>query len=149
MASDDYWEQWRDWMDEFIAVDKACDAFLRRRGPKWSLVKYRWDNPDRLLSGPVRDGFWGNIHILFVPEASTFRFTYAAWRDEDQGIDHGKRVSMRFWSTSNDDGSGDRYLLRYEATVTNVQQTLDQAWDGLLRLSTQDKSRRTRIELQL
>jgi len=148
MASDDYWEQWNDWMDEFIAVDKACDAFLRNR-PEWSLVKYRWDNPDRLLSGPVRDGFWGNIHILFVPEASTFRFTYAAWRDEDQGVDHGHRVSMRFWSTSNDDGSGDQHLSLHFATVTHVKQRLDQAWDGLLRLSRQSKFRKTRIALRL
>jgi hypothetical protein len=106
MTSDDYWEQWGDWwMSKFVEVDKACDAFLRDR-TEWSLVKYRWDNPDRLLSGPVHDGIWGNIHILLVPEASKFRFSYAVWYDKDLGTDHGHRESVRSWSTSDDDGSG-------------------------------------------
>jgi hypothetical protein len=77
-------EEWRDWNEKFVEVDKACDAFLRDR-TDWSLVKYRWDNPDRLLSGHVREGVWGNIHIL-LPEASIFRFSYAIWRSAKRQV---------------------------------------------------------------
>ena len=79
MASD-YWDEWDiTWSAYFAEVDKACHDFLRDR-KEWSFVKYRWDNPDRMLSGPVSNGVWGNIHILFFPELSKFRFTFAAWR---------------------------------------------------------------------
>jgi hypothetical protein len=72
MTSDDYWREWHaSWMTAFVEVDKACDDFIRGR-TQWSVIKNRWDNPDRLLSGPAAEGFLGNIHILFLPEASKF-----------------------------------------------------------------------------
>jgi hypothetical protein len=149
MASGDYWREWRpSWMTAFVEVDKACDEFLRDR-THWSLVKYRWDNPDRLLSGPLVDGFWGNIHILLVPEDSKFRFSYAAWRDVDLGVIHGLRVTRRFWSNSDDDGRGDHYLSLDDATGAIVKQTLDGAWVGLIRLSKQKKLREDLIKLPL
>ena len=138
---DDYWEYWRpEWLKSFVAVDEACDQFLHERNreatePRWSVVKYRWDNPDRLLSGAVLDGFWGNIHILLLPEASKFRLSYAAWRDEDVEVAHGGyRVSKRFWVTSDDNRRGDQYL-PIEAPSKAVKLSLDEAWDGLVALS--------------
>jgi hypothetical protein len=131
----DYWEEWHSsWMNAFVQIDEACHAFLRER-TDWSLVKYRWDNPDRLLSGPVHNGVWGNIHILFVSKASKFRFTYAVWRDEERQVEATVIVTRRLWSTSDDDGRGDRYLSLDEATVTRVKQILDEAWNSLSRLS--------------
>jgi hypothetical protein len=59
-------EEWRDWNEKFVEVDKACDAFLRDR-TNWSLVKYRWDNQDRLLSGHVREGGLGKHSHLACP----------------------------------------------------------------------------------
>jgi hypothetical protein len=145
----DYWEQWDDWwMNKFVEVDNVCEAFLRERNG-WSLVKYRWDNPDRLLSGPVGNGIWGNIHILFIPEESKFRFSYAVWRDEDRGVDQGHRVSLRFWSTSDDDGTGDYYLSTDNASETNVRQTLEQAWGKLVTLSRQREFHEDWIRLPL
>jgi hypothetical protein len=92
-------------------------------------------------------GVWGNIHILLVPEASKFRFSYAVWYDEDLGIDQGYRVSLRSWSTSDDDASGDRYLSLDEATVTSVKRCLDETWAGLLRLSMQPMVHADRIRV--
>lgn len=72
--------QFRDWSEKFAKIDRSCHAFLRDRNVHredsewWSVVMYRWDNPDRLLSGYVKDGVWGNIHILFLPEDDKFRF---------------------------------------------------------------------------
>jgi hypothetical protein len=134
--ADDYWEQWQiSWMKAFPEVDKACDQFLHER-KEWSLIKYRWDNPDRLLSGLVQNGVWGNIHLLFIPEHGMFRLTYSAWRDEDQGIDlhHAYRVSKRFWATSDDDGSKDRFL-KVDMRAELYKRSLDEAWDRLLGLS--------------
>jgi hypothetical protein len=138
--ADDYWEQWQTgWMKTFIEVDKACDQFLHERNG-WSLVKYRWDNPDRLLSGLVQNGVWGNIHILFIPDNSIFRLTYSAWRDEDKGTDVYRtyRVSKRFWVTSDDDGGKDRFL-KVDASAEVVKRSLDEAWDRLLGLSKHGK----------
>jgi hypothetical protein len=138
--ADDYWEQWQSWwMKAFSEVDKACDQFLHER-KEWSLVKYRWDNPDRLLSGLVQNGVWGNIHLLFIPEHSMFRLTYSAWRDEDQGIDvhRAYRVSKRFWVTSDDDGSKDRFL-KVDMPAELYKRSLDEAWDRLLGLSKHGK----------
>jgi hypothetical protein len=134
---DDYWEHWRpEWLKSFVELDAACDDFLRER-KEWSLVKYRWDNPDRLLSGVVWDGVWGNIHILLVPELSKFRLSYAAWRDKDQGVDaHGAyRVSRRSWLTS-DDAGGDTYLNR-DTPAKEFKLHLDKSWTVLLTLGEQ------------
>jgi len=139
--ADDYWGQWQNWWDvkAFLEVDKACDQFLHER-KEWSLVKNRWDNPDRLLSGLVQNGVWGNIHLLFIPENPMFRLTSSAWRDEDRGVDllRAYRVSKRFWVTSDDNGYKDRFL-KVDAPAEIIKQSLDEAWGWLLIVSKDGK----------
>jgi hypothetical protein len=152
MATDNYWEDWQDsWKNLFVEVDKACNAFLSDK-TGWSVIQYRWDNPDRMLSGPVHDGFRGNIHILFVSETSTFRFSYAVWHDEDRVVDRGVdrrhpyRVSMRSWSTNNDYGDKDLNLPIKEATEEIVTKILDDTWGRLRKLSNLPPKRQDLIK---
>lgn len=110
------------------------------------MLKWRWNNPDRQLWGPLTDGVWGNMHILWFPEKERFRFTFAAWRDEGEKRENGRVMFSRYWSTS-DDINGERYLARAEATQDSVEGVLSEAWKGLNQLSREKKFRVIQITL--
>ncbi len=145
--SEDYWKDWdENWAKLFEQVEKATARFLAKR-EHWALVKFRWDSPEYLLSGPIREGLWGNIHVLLLPESSRFSFTYAIWRDEDLPVQGGLRVFKRNWSTS-DDMNGNIYLKLSPASL-EIENILTDIWSKLEYLSKAQKFRTTDVKLPL
>jgi len=147
---EDYWRLWATKHDSSSAlarVDEACSKFLADK-KSWTVVANRWDNIDRLLSGPVPDGIWANIHLLLVLETYQLRFTHAIWRDKDAGLKDGIREVVRLWSTS-DDGYGDTYVDVKAAHKELIREHLDKAWEGLAYLQNVSKFRESTIRLHV
>ena len=147
-----YWEFWSEWQALYSKIGHevvaACRAFVRENS-RWSFVAHRWDQPDWLLSGPLRDGVWGNIHILLLHETRKLRFTYALWRDVDEPSQkRGYRTFKRYWATSDDD-VGDRTLDWDSVSEASVRELILKSWESLRSLRERAKQRENTVRLRL